>query len=123
MWARIADVSAVVPARWRLEVANSLTVAVRRKRIDIAFRQSALADLAALDIAVDRLTEAQAWSDTLAVADRYRLTLYDAAYLVLAARRKLPLATLDAELIAAAKADGVPTLGTCTAVAGPLAVG
>lgn len=73
---------------------------------------SALADLAILDIAVDQRTDAQAWSETLAIADRYRLTLYDAAYLELAVRRNLPLATQDAELRAAAKTAGVPTLGT-----------
>jgi predicted nucleic acid-binding protein len=112
VWERIADTGAVVPALWRLEVANSLTVAVRRNRIDMEFRHSALADLAALDITVDQQTDAQAWTDTLTLADRYRLTLYDAAYLELAQRRRLPLATLDAELLAAAKAAGVPTLGT-----------
>jgi predicted nucleic acid-binding protein len=112
VWERIADTGAVVPALWRLEVANSLTVAIRRHRIDAEFRQSALADLAALDIIVDQQTDAQAWADTLALADRYRLTLYDAAYLEVAQRRQLPLATLDAELVAAAKAAGVPTLGT-----------
>jgi predicted nucleic acid-binding protein len=112
VWERIADTGAVVPALWRLEVANSLTVAVPRNRIDTEFRRSALADLAALDITVDPQTDAQAWGNTLILADRYRLTLYDAAYLELAQRRQLPLATLDAELLAAANAAGVPTLGT-----------
>lgn len=111
VWDRIADTGAIVPALWRLEVANSLTTGVRRKRIDKQFRQAALADLAVLDITVDRETDAQAWADTLDLADRYRLTLYDAAYLGLALRRQLPLATLEAELTAAAKSAGVPTLG------------
>ena len=114
LWKPIADTGAVVPALWRLEVANSLTVAVRRNRIDMEFRQSALADLAVLDITVDQQTDAQAWADTLTLADRYGLTLYDAAYLELAQRRKLPLATLDAALLAAAKAAGVPTFGRYT---------
>ena len=112
VWEQIAETGAVVPTLWRLEVANSLTMAVRRKRIDLVFRQSALTDLAALDIVVDSQTDAHAWADTLACADRHRLTLYDAAYLELAQRRKLPLATLNAELLAAARAAGVPTLGT-----------
>lgn len=111
VWDRIAETGAVVPVLWRLEVANGLTIALRRQRIDIAFRQSALADLAVLDITVDRQTDAHAWSTTLDFADRYRLTLYDAAYLELAHRRRLPLATLDQALLAAAKAAGVPTLG------------
>ena len=45
-----------MPALWRLEVANSLTVAVRRGRIDAEFRQAALADLALLDITIDPYT-------------------------------------------------------------------
>ncbi len=49
----VAEDGALVPALWRLEVANSLTVAVRRSRIDIEFRNAALADLALLDIRTD----------------------------------------------------------------------
>ena len=112
VWERIGDSGAVVPTLWRLEVANSLTVAVRRKRIDAEFRRSVLVDLAVLDIAVDRETDEQAWTNTLVFADNHRLTLYDAAYLELAVRRGLRLATLDRELIAAARSIGVPTLGT-----------
>lgn len=108
---QVAGAGAVVPALWRLEVANSLTVAVRRNRIDFEFRRAALADLALLDITTDQHTDSQAWSETLLLADRYRLTLYDAAYLELAQRRKLPLATLDQELITAAQASGAKTLG------------
>jgi predicted nucleic acid-binding protein len=108
---QVADAGAVVPALWRLEVANSLTVAVRRNRIDAEFRRAALADLALLDIATDQHTNGQAWTETLHLADRHRLTLYDAAYLELAQRRKLPLATLDQELRAAAQAAGVNALG------------
>jgi predicted nucleic acid-binding protein len=47
----------------------------------------------------------------MALADRFRLTLYDAAYLELAQRTSLPLASLDAELGGAARALGVPLLG------------
>jgi predicted nucleic acid-binding protein len=108
---QVTDAGAVVPALWRLEVANSLTVAVRRSRIDAEFRRAALADLALLDITTDQHTDSQAWSETLHLADRYRLTLYDAAYLELAQRRKLPLATLDQELLAAARAAGTRTMG------------
>ena len=82
-----------MPSLWRLEVANSLTIAVRRRRIDAEFRRAALSDLALLDIATDQHTDAQAWSETLHLADRHRLTLYDASYLELARRRALPLAT------------------------------
>jgi predicted nucleic acid-binding protein len=108
---QVADAGAVVPALWRLEVANSLTVAVRRSRIDAEFRRAALADLALLDITTDQHTDSRAWAETLQLADRYRLTLYDAAYLELAQRRKLPLVTLDQELLIAAQAAGIKTMG------------
>ena len=108
---QVAEYGAVVPSLWRLEVANTLTVAVRRKRVNAAFRQAALADLALLDIAVDQRTDALAWHDTLVLADRYGLTVYDAAYLEVAQRRQLPLATLDTAIRAAAHACGVILLG------------
>jgi predicted nucleic acid-binding protein len=107
----VADEGAVVPALWRLEVANSLTVAVRRGRIDAGFRRAALSDLRLLDIATDQHTDLHAWSETLDVADRFQLTVYDAAYLELAQRRSLPLATLDDELGTAAAALGLRLLG------------
>jgi predicted nucleic acid-binding protein len=107
----VAERGAVVPGLWWLEVANSLTVAVRRKRIDAAFRRAALRDLALLDLTTDRQTASQAWSETLTLADRYRLTVYDAAYLELALRRALPLATLDQELRDAAASLGGIVLG------------
>jgi predicted nucleic acid-binding protein len=101
---RLAAERAFVPSSWRLDVANGLATGVRRGRIDRAFRAAALADLAALDIVTDRETEAQAWSGTMALADRFGLTVYDAAYLELAVRLGLPLASLDRALVAAAGA-------------------
>lgn len=108
----IADNGAWVPSLWRLEVANSLTMAVRKRRIDLDFRRAALADLAILDISTDPQTDSQAWTDTLNLADQLRLTVYDAAYLELARRRILPLATLDQELRTAATEIGVTVLGS-----------
>jgi predicted nucleic acid-binding protein len=99
----VGEEGAVVPSLWRLEIANSLTVAVRRGRIDANFRRAALTDLALLDIAIDDQTDVHAWGETLRLADIFKLTVYDAAYLELAQRRNLPLATLDGELRAAAK--------------------
>ena len=107
----VAEDGAVVPALWRLEVANSLTMAVRKRRIDPNFRRAALADLALLDITTDQQTDSFAWTDTLNLADHFHLTVYDAAYLELARRRTLPLATLDQELRTAATAVGVTVLG------------
>ncbi len=100
-----------VPAIWRFEVANVLEMGVRRGRHDAAFRDATLADMAFLPITVDPETDRHAWSATLRLAERHALTVYDAAYLELAQRRGLPLATLDAELRRAAKAEGVILLG------------
>ena len=100
-----------VPGLWRLEVANILELGVRRKRHAARFRDSTLADLALLPIHVDVETERHAWGATLRLAGRHQLTLYDAAYLELALRRGLPLATLDRDLRAAAKAEKTALLG------------
>jgi predicted nucleic acid-binding protein len=100
-----------VPGLWRLEVANILEMGTRRGRHDADFRDSTLADLALLPIHVDPETDGQAWGATARLAERHRLTLYDAAYLELALRRGLPLASLDQELRAAAEAEKVEVLG------------
>lgn len=99
---------AVVPALFHLEVANTLVVGERRKRSTEAQAAAFLARLAALPIAVDAQTIARAWSDIISLARAQNLSTYDAAYLELAARESLPLATLDDRLQAAAKAVGVP---------------
>ena len=108
----VGENGAWVPGLWKLEVANILEMGVRRGRHDAAFRNSTLADLALLPIRVDSETDRQAWGATLQLAERHRLTLYDAAYLELALRRGLPLATLDAELRRAAQAEGVAVVGS-----------
>jgi predicted nucleic acid-binding protein len=96
---------------WRLEVANVLEMGVRRKRHDAKFRDATLADLAQLPIQVDAETDRQAWGETLRLAARHQLTLYDAAYLELALRRNLPLATLDEDVCHAARDEKVRLLG------------
>lgn len=100
-----------VPGLWKLEVANILEMGVRRGRHDAAFRNSTLSDLALLPIAVDAETDRQAWGTTLRLSECHRLTVYDAAYLELALRRGLPLASLDGELRRAAQTEKVIVLG------------
>jgi predicted nucleic acid-binding protein len=107
----VVNRGALVPALWRLEVANVLEMGVRRKRHDAAFRDATLSDLGLLPIRLDPETDRHAWGATARLAARFGLTLYDAAYLELARRVGLPLATLDNELRAAALAEGVPLLG------------
>lgn len=111
VFARLNERGAWVPALWRLEVANVLQMGVRRGRHDAAFRDAALTDLGLLPISVDPDTGRHAWNATLHLAERHKLTVYDAAYLELAQRRGLPLATLDADLRVAASAERVVLLG------------
>lgn len=101
---------AAVPGLWHLEVGNTLLLAERRGKISAANRVAALEDLFRLPISVDQDTASRAWRDTLILAERHRLTLYDAAYLELSVRQSLPLATFDAELRQAATAANVRLL-------------
>lgn len=75
----VNEAGAVVPPMWRYEVANGLQVAIRRHRIDAAYRDASLADLRRMSFEHDPDCGAMTWSATLLLADRYRLTVYDAA--------------------------------------------
>jgi predicted nucleic acid-binding protein len=108
---RVVATGAVVPMIWPLEVANALRVAERTGRVSRGYVDASLRDLQRLEIEIDPETSAQAWTATLALARAHNLTLYDAAYLELALRRDLPLATLDAKLRAAAQTLRRPLLG------------
>jgi predicted nucleic acid-binding protein len=105
---KLPHLEMLVPRIWHLEVANVLLVGERRGRCSQADTTSWLGFLSALPILVDGSTEARAWSDTINLARQQSLTEYDAAYLELALREGLPLATLDSKLEAAATAVGVP---------------
>ncbi|MGB7761818.1 MAG: type II toxin-antitoxin system VapC family toxin [Bryobacteraceae bacterium] len=109
--AKVIESGAWVPGLWRLEIANVLEMGVRKGRTDGAFRDAALADLALLPITVDGETDRHAWGPTAKLAARHCLTLHDAAYLELARRRSLPLATLDQDLRAAAAAEDIILMG------------
>lgn len=80
---------ACAPALWRWEVANLLLMAERRKRLTSADRHRHLTQLKTLPAAVD-----EAWNATPLLAQKHKLSSYDAAYLELAIRRGLPLGTL-----------------------------
>jgi predicted nucleic acid-binding protein len=108
---RVVEEGAFVPALWHLEVLNGLQAAVRRGRITTTYRDASLNDLQALVIAIDPDTNRQAWTATLRLCERFGLTAYDAAYLELALRRQLPLATLDGELVKAARAENISLVG------------
>ncbi len=108
---RVATEGAVVPSLWRLEVANVLEVAARRGRCDRPHIDRSLGRLGALPITTDDETDSRAWAETLVLAREAGLTLYDAAYLDLALRRRLALATRDAALVVAARERGLEVLG------------
>jgi predicted nucleic acid-binding protein len=97
-----------VPALWLLEICNLLLSAQRRKRITAEKRQELAAAAAALHLRVDREPVPMARLDEIAA--RHGLSAYDAAYLELALRRGLPLATRDKELAATMANAGVLAL-------------
>lgn len=108
---QVVQSGAAAPALWPLEVLNVLVLAERRRRLSVVQRHALTGFLRDLPVALDQETAVQAWSVTTRLAEQYRLTLYDAAYLELAQRLGLPLATLDKELRAAAQALGIALLG------------
>lgn len=107
---RLKEGAATVPDLWRLELGNVLAQAERRRRIDASRIASYVDLLAQLPIDVDAETGERALREILALARQENLTSYDAAYLELAMRRGVPLATLDRALIRAARGVGVDTL-------------
>ncbi len=103
----LKQTSALVPGLWALEAANVVAKAEAKGLVTEARTQVFVATLTRLNITTDKATAAQALSDTLNLARRYKLSAYDAAYLELALREGLPLATLDLDLEKAARKAGV----------------
>jgi predicted nucleic acid-binding protein len=102
---------AVVPCLWWFEVRNILVVNERRRRIAESDTAAFLLNLSKLRIRIDRAPDESA---VLRLARTHRLSVYDAAYLELAQREGLPLATLDADLKKAAAGEGVALTGQCS---------
>ena len=100
--------NATVPTLWWFEVRNALVVNERRGRITEQQTTSFLRELSRLAITIDRTPDE---AGLLTLTRRHRLTVYDAAYLELAVREALPLATLDAQLAAAAQFESVALVG------------
>lgn len=105
---RVAEEGAMVPNLWHLEVANVLRQAERWGRITAAQVNAGLEALSDLPIHTDTETAARAFHDVIALARRHDLTTYDAAYLELALRSGVPLATRDRALLAAARTVDLP---------------
>ncbi|MBE9075759.1 type II toxin-antitoxin system VapC family toxin [Romeria aff. gracilis LEGE 07310] len=102
-----AEVEAIVPELWSLEVANGLLVAERRGRLSQSQAEQAILFLQALPIGVDDSTSEQALDQTLSLARHQDLAVYDAAYLELALRQKCSLATADTRLAKVARTLGI----------------
>jgi len=107
---KIRERGAIVPTIWSLEVGNVLLISERRKRITKEQRQKALYILKDLPIKTDELTFKNAWFETIELAEKYNLTLYDACYLELVLRYNSILATFDNNLKQAAKLAGIVLL-------------
>lgn len=105
--------SAVVPSLWPLEVVNVLLVAERRGRMNQADSARFLTLLASLPIEIEQTQPRSSMAGLLALGRANQLSSYDAAYLELAMRLGLPLATLDQKLrdAAAAVAVRLPAVG------------
>ncbi|OFW49949.1 MAG: hypothetical protein A2146_00630 [Actinobacteria bacterium RBG_16_67_10] len=104
---RVANEGAVVPAHWPLEVANGLLVAERRGRLEADLVDEIGRTLAALAVDIRPVELSTAFWGVLQAARKHGLSEYDAAYLDLSATRELPLATIDARLLAAAQQSGI----------------
>jgi len=110
MLERLADEEAYVPGIWHLEIANVLALSERRRRITPAHSAEFIAMLETLVIVVDEETPSRAFGRVIGLAREERLTAYDAAYLELAMRLGLPLASKDGDLCDAAERLGVSVL-------------
>ncbi len=99
-----------VPSIWPLEVCNVLLVAERKNRIGEADSARFIALLSELPIIVEQEPPERMIMEIFALARKHKLSGYDASYLDLAMRKGLPIATLDKNLIAAAKRSKLPIL-------------
>ena len=108
---RLTEFGAVAPQLWPLEVLNGLLMAERRGRLTPGLREKLAGLLRDLPVTIDDETASQAWDGIARLAEDQKLSLYDAAYLELSLRRRLPLATKDADLAAAAERAGAGLLG------------
>lgn len=103
-------VGALVPSIWPLEIGNVLTQAERRGRITNSQVHAYLDVIAKLPISIDAESQDRALREVLALAREQSLTTYDAAYLEVARRQGLKLATRDKSLFRAAERIGAGTV-------------
>jgi predicted nucleic acid-binding protein len=104
---RVAASGALAPDLWLHEIANGLLMAQKRGRYTTAQRMAFIEVLLQLPIEIEAPTARNVLDGQAALAERFGLTAYDAAYLDLALRRGLPLATQDKAMKSAATKAGV----------------
>ncbi|MGH9899949.1 MAG: type II toxin-antitoxin system VapC family toxin [Pyrinomonadaceae bacterium] len=102
----LLDTYAEVPALWPFEIANVLAINERKQRITATLSSEFIKTLSDLDIRVEQPNPPVDSNALLPLVRRYGLTAYDAAYLELAKRKSLPLATFDKDLLKAASLEG-----------------
>jgi predicted nucleic acid-binding protein len=107
---RLRSSEAVAASHWGLELANALLVAERRGRIEPGDVSRLTKFVLALPIAVDPVARRRPLDSIHRLGRSHGLSAYDAAYLELAVRYGIPIATLDSDLRVAAEAEGVGTL-------------
>jgi predicted nucleic acid-binding protein len=101
----------VVPALWAVEIANALLVGERRKRLQQVQIRRFVTLLEGLPVVQDIQSVGSTVNGLLPLAREHKLSAYDTAYLDLAIRKGLPLATLDKSLKRAATKVGVSIWG------------
>jgi predicted nucleic acid-binding protein len=102
-----SNIEVVVPVTWGLEVANVIARGAALGQLTESRIDAYLILLRGLAISFDEKAVSQALTDTLDISRKYRLSSYDASYLEAALRLSLPIATLDKDLLRAAKKAGV----------------
>ncbi len=107
---RLKESQALVPPLWSLELANVIARLESKGVVTEVNSRHFIAILERLNIVTDQAMVTHALSDTLNLARRFKLSSYDAAYLELALRKGLPLATLDTDLAKAAKIAGLSNM-------------
>jgi predicted nucleic acid-binding protein len=105
---KMSRLVSAVPTLWSRQLAELLLGYERAGRVTVSVADKCFANMYPFQVVIDTQTPALAWTDILGLARAHSVSIDDAAYLELALRLNLPLATTDATLTHAASAAGVP---------------
>lgn len=107
---RLIEESIHVPCLWPIEITNAVLAALRRNRVTDDEIPDLLRDLQELPDEIDRETDSMVWEYSFGLAKQFNLSVYDATYMELAVRRKMPMATLDKALARACQEADIEVL-------------